>query len=334
MNGRTRPVSFGWWNLHDFAHYDAARISARRRPKRRADYDVKRDRVLAGLRQVFGEVFPDLLAVCETTREAAQDLLAELPQGYQVACAPPYPRDDGFQVAVFYRSAAGLTAELPLIPAESEDLTEETRPMIPVHLNVPGHVVRFVACHWTSFDALSCEIARQRLADVLRRDIHDFLDPEVPTPGLARHVVILGDLNEEPMSEIFETRLIGCRDRASSQRRHWRDAEVRRIRLYNAAWRYLGEQVPHGRAGPPIVGCAGTFFSEDLGWRTFDHLLVSGELLGSIPPYLDEAETRIAFTPLMRDSNARPTPFEPGKSSGVSDHLPIVGRLIVPEVPK
>src|SRR5262249_30920467 len=156
---------------------------------------------------------------------------------------------------------------------------EGTRPMIPVHLKLPGHLVRFVACHWTAFDNSSSRLARERLADVLRRDCHDFLAPPVPTPGLTRHVVILGDLNEEPMAPVFRERLIGCRDRRSSRQAHWQDEGVRRIRLYNAAWRYLGEQFAHGVARQP-VGAAGTLYndSQDIdtrGWRTFDHLLVS-----------------------------------------------------------
>src|SRR5207245_2952177 len=112
--------------------------------------------------------------------------------------------------AVFYRPAEGLTAEAPLLPTEKEDVTEETRPMIPVHLTLPGHLIRFVACHWTSFDAPASRVARERLADVLRRDTYDFLEPEVLEAEVAHHVLILGDFNEEPMSPIFAERLIGC----------------------------------------------------------------------------------------------------------------------------
>ena len=88
--------------------------------------------------------------------------------------------------------------------------------MVAVHFTLPGHVIRFVACHWTAFDTATSRLARERLADVLRRDIHAFLEPEVPKADIARHVVVVGDLNEEPMSPVFEHRLIGRRDRESS----------------------------------------------------------------------------------------------------------------------
>ena len=249
MNGLPGFLVFAWWNLHNFAHHDAARCSATRWPKRLADYEAKRDRILAAFQEALANGYPDLLAVCEITREAAHDLAARLPVAFNVTVSPTYPHDDGFQVAVFYRSGVGFSPEAPLIPTDREDVPEGTRPMVPIHFSFKGHVIRFVACHWTGFDTDTSHVARERLADVLKRDTHAFLEPEVPTVGLARHIVVLGDLNEEPMSDIFKDRLVGRRDRESSRIRHWRDAQGRRVRLYNAAWRYLGEQVAHGSSG-------------------------------------------------------------------------------------
>jgi endonuclease/exonuclease/phosphatase family metal-dependent hydrolase len=331
MLGQAGFLTFGWWNLHDFAHYDAARISLQRWPKSHVDYEAKRERILAAFEQLFGEGFPDLLAVCEITREAAQDLSTKLPHSFNLTVCPAYPHDDGFQVAVFYRPGVGFSSEQPLIPTDVEDVAEGTRPMVPVHFTLQGHVIRFVACHWTSLDTETSHLARERLADVLRRDIHAFLEPEVPRAGIAHHVVVVGDLNEEPTSAVFEHRLIGRRDRESSHTRHWRDAQVRRVRLYNAAWRYLGEKVAHGTPESNTIRVAGTYFKEPHDWRTFDHVLVSCSLLGASPPYLDEAQTGVVSTPIMQDEHGLPRPFEPGSQRGVSDHLPIVGRLVLPE---
>ena len=324
-----KSLTFAWWNLHNFAHYDSARRSDPRWPKRKKEYEAKRDRILAALDQVFGKDYPDLMAVCEITREAAQELVTRFPSPFSVSVSPTYPLDDGFQVAVFYRSGAGFSPELPMISTDREDLAEGTRPMIPVHFAFSGHMIRFLACHWTAFE--DSREARERLADVVRRDTHAFLEPTVPKPGLARHIVVMGDLNEEPMSPIFEKRLIGSRDRESTHGRHWRDSKVRRIRLYNTAWRFLGEQVAHGVAESNRWEAAGTWFQRPGNWRTFDHILVSCGLLGTNPTYLDEAQTRVLSTPIMRDKDGLPKPFEPGSASGVSDHLPIVGRLILSE---
>ena len=86
MNGPRGSLTFSWWNLHDFAHYDAARSSDPRWPKSHAHYEAKKGRILAAFQELFGSQFPDLLAVCEITREAAQDLVAGLPPGFNVVC--------------------------------------------------------------------------------------------------------------------------------------------------------------------------------------------------------------------------------------------------------
>lgn len=333
MAKNVRFISFCWWNLHNFAHFDRSKTGHKRWPKSRKAYERKRDRIIEALQQLFKTSYPHLLAVCEITRAAARDLAVRLPPGYLVALPTVSSYNDGFHVAVFYLPGMGFTSEVPIIPSDHEDVRAGTRQMIPVHLKLHGHLVRFVACHWTAFDNHSTRVIRQRLADVLRRDCHEFLEPAVPTPGLARHVVILGDLNEEPTTDLFRERLLGFRDRESSRSAPWQDAEVRQARFYNAAWRFLGEQIPLG--GPNHqVSCAGTYYNdsdnaETRGWRTFDHIILSRELLGQMPPYLDEVKTAVASTAIMRKANGRPEPFVPGNPTGVSDHLPVIGRLVV-----
>jgi hypothetical protein len=91
MNGNPRFLLFGWWNLHNFAHFDSAKISHKRWPKTQRDYEAKRDCILTALREVFGNRSPHLLALCEITREAARDLAAHLPGGDQLALPPRTP---------------------------------------------------------------------------------------------------------------------------------------------------------------------------------------------------------------------------------------------------
>jgi endonuclease/exonuclease/phosphatase family metal-dependent hydrolase len=282
------------------------------------------------LLDIFGG-FPDLLAVCEITREAAAELSQRMGPGFEVAVAPPYRHDDGFQVAVIFRSGMGFSADLPLMSAEELDVSEETRPMIPVRFTRSGQVIRFTACHWTSFDNPRARSARRKQADYVRGDTYEFLQPKTSSTPSDRHTIILGDLNEEPTSPLFEEHLEASRDHSSGrQATHWRDHNPRRPRLYNASWRFLGEQVAYS-GGAPTPDLAGTFFNTDLGWRTFDHLIVSGGLLNVPPPYLDEGSTRVVATPSMRSAKGTIEPFDPTHNTGISDHLPIVGRIILSE---
>lgn len=240
MVGQQGALSFCWWNLHDFAHFDASRAKGVRWPNRASDFEGKRDRILATLQELFAGGFPDLLAVCEITREAASELSVRMSSAYDVAVAPTYPFDDGFQVAVIYRKGVGFSPEPPLLSREFLDVSEETRPMIPVQHTQGGSAIRFVACHWTSFDTPPARSARRKLADYVRADTYEFLHPQTPSGASDRHTVILGDLNEEPSSLLFEEHLTATRDHAYGREApHWRDRNQRRVRLYNAGWRYL-----------------------------------------------------------------------------------------------
>ena len=75
-----------------------------------------------------------------------------------------------------------------------------------------------------------------------------------------------------------------------------------------------------------VQGIAGSFYNKNpkLGWRTFDHILVSGGLLKPPAPYLDEAQTKVVLTEAMKGTNGMPCPFEMANGLGASDHLPIV----------
>src|SRR5262249_5880645 len=131
MTAQPRTLTFCWWNLHNFAHYDAASSSKRRRWISQTDYAAKKRRFHDTFRELLPGDPPALLAVCEVTREAARELAVELPGGFGPAVAPEYPHDDGFQVAVFYRPGAGLSAEPPLFPGDRAKVTAGTRPMVP-----------------------------------------------------------------------------------------------------------------------------------------------------------------------------------------------------------
>jgi endonuclease/exonuclease/phosphatase family metal-dependent hydrolase len=333
MTAQPRTLTFCWWNLHNFAHYDAASSSKKRRWRSQADYDAQKRRFHDTFKQIFPGDSPDLLAFCEVTREAAKELAVELPGGFDLTVAAEYPHDDGFQVAVFYKRGMGFSNETPLFPSDRAKVAKGTRPMIPVHLTLPGHEIRFVACHWTAFEGEDSDLARERSADALREDTYEFLFPDVPKQGVARHIVVLGDLNEEPTAAIFRKQLPARRDRESTHDRHWRDVDVMRVRFYNLTWRFLGEQVAHGASGQRVGG-AGTVFAEPHNWKTFDHVLVSCGLLTPNPPLIDEGNTGVVCTPLMLGDDRRPQPFVPNSTCGMSDHLPIVGRLILPENPK
>ncbi len=145
--------------------------------------------------------------------------------------------------------------------------------------------------------------------------------------------MILGDLNEEPFG-VPQSHLHALRSRAQTLAPLvYQDRDVERVRLYNCAWRLLGERRPHGvEIAPEAIDAAGTCWdSNDRRWATFDQIIVSGGLLGSVAPRLDETSVAVvalrAFAPdlgVPQKFAARGDTF-----TGVSDHLPICGRIVL-----
>jgi hypothetical protein len=99
------------------------------------------------------------------------------------------------------------------------------------------------------------------------------------------------------------------------------------LETYNCSWRFVGERYPHA-GGDPGRETAGTMYWSQAGtWHTFDHAIVSGGLLSSTVPFLDEQSLRILSDPLLLDSDGKPAAFEwkGGNPTGISDHLPLSG---------
>ena len=145
-----------------------------------------------------------------------------------------------------------------------------------------------------------------------------------------REVMIIGDLNEEPFDNIIIDYLNTHRYRDRALKRgHWADDDVKRIHLYNCTWRLLGEKLNGKKILAPHI--AGTYFWADKqSWHTFDQIIVSGGLLDSIPPHIDEGNTEIVnLQEFMPENTPRKFSFSEKGYSGLSDHLPLHTKLII-----
>lgn len=320
-------IRFAWWNVHDFAHYDLNRAGEVRWPLEQAEYDAKCVRVDTALQHLTNIHAPDILGLGEITSEAAEALRSRLFPTYELIFPDAAP-GSSFQVAVFYRTGARFRNRLPLL---ADDVPRTTRGMAVVDCTRAGHCVRFIFCHWTAFGENS-ETYRERLAETVSAHAYEFLNNPLRTATVP-HVVILGDLNTEPFSDLFFTRLHASRDRdRSRQRIHSSDQDVRRIRFYNASWRLLGEHHPHNVTGSP-QHWAGTYYNaSDRTWHTYDQILVTGSLLRGNPPYLEENSFGITLLPGCLGTNGKPEAFSwmNGVASGLSDHLPLTGQIVFP----
>jgi endonuclease/exonuclease/phosphatase family metal-dependent hydrolase len=327
MASETTSLRFSWWNLQDFAHYDESRAGEARWPLEPSEYEAKCSNVDTAIKQLIGRSPIDILGFCEITSQAAEDLRSRLFPEYALI----YPKVEdrrAHQVAVLYRQESGFTDRLPLSAA---DVPHSTRPMAIVDHDEGGHSIRFVFCHWTSFGKNS-PVYRERLAEAVSVHAYEFTRATRQRKRKP-HVIILGDLNVEPFDNLFDTRLLAFRDRSGARKPlHRADHQTRRVKLYNAAWRHLGERYAHDETGNPSH-VAGTYYNaERKSWHTYDQLLVSGSLIGSEPPFLEERTIAILDLPEFQDESGAPEPFRwrDGRASGLSDHLPVVGQLRLP----
>jgi hypothetical protein len=327
-------LRFAWWNVQSLAHYDAARAALERWPGSQDESAAHLNRIANGLRELRRLADPDFVGLAEVTRPAALALRDAVFPGFDVESLDldlNQSANGPFQVAAIFDPARNAPSLDLLIP---EDVPRTTRPMLILEYFWPPHRLRIYLCHWTSRrGAEQGERGRRDLARQLRKDAFRFLhDPDAGAEH--RHVAVLGDLNEEPFDSLLESELFASRDRHGAQApSHPTDADVKRVRLYNASWRILGERVPHP-GSPDASHAAGTYFwREQRAWFTFDQVLVTGSLLTHDPPYLDEASLSVAGGAAFVDADGRPAPFayNAGQGDGVSDHLPLFGRFVIPQ---
>jgi Endonuclease/Exonuclease/phosphatase family len=329
---RGNSLDFLWWNLESFAHFDIARSSYERWPGSKAEYEEKSRRVETVLERVRALNSLKLIAFGEITEQAACDLRNKLFPTYRVFSLGGLYATSDFHVAVLYSDNAGFYGEDFL---QGSNVPNTTRPMAIIHLRSGRSVIRFYVCHWTARFSVHGEKWRMLTAQQLNNHAYDFLRADEQN-NEDRHIVIMGDFNEEPFGNL-ETWLYAHRDRAASRRqRHYSDEAMKRVHLYNCAWRLLGEHLAHPQ-NPEERELAGSYYWRDSKtWHTYDQVIVSGSLLSGTPPYFDEGTLRVASTTgvlpnefLAADKLPQRFNWNEGNPIGMSDHLPIVGRLVL-----
>lgn len=315
-----------WWNLQSFAVYEPSRSGMDRYPASRAEYDAK----CAAVDAVFLEVKAavgglDIVLLAEVTQDALRDLRDRLFPGYDFVSLDT--TDAGsFHLGALWNPGLLFEEQAPIIPT---DVPSGTRAMMVLDHKYGNGRIRFVACHWTARFGQTQERTQARLANQLSKEAYTFIKDN---PN-RHHIVIVGDFNEEPFGDISSKWLNSTRSRSRARDRpHHTDDDVHRLRLYDCGWRLLGHTVPHNGVEPVGHESAGTYFHrEQKSWHTFDRVFVDGSLLGASPPFLNEMALKVFVGQSAFAGTSAPQKFtwSPDGAVGVSDHLPLVGELIV-----
>lgn len=323
----TVEINIFWWNANDFFHYDA-NIKKERWPSSVGEYIEKCNRVDAALNALFKEKSPpDILALCEITSKAAHDLKNRILKDYKVFSLDLVPSSPSLQISVFYKNIKSISL-IEAAPIVVDDVPRGTRPMAVLDIMQNNKIIRIIFCHWQARLEPANEKYKTRVIEYLTKYIYDFMKNKPSKED--REVMIVGDLNEEPFDNIIVEYLNTHRYRDRALKKgHWADDDVKRIHLYNCTWRLLGEKLNGKKILAPHI--AGTYFWADKqSWHTFDQIIVSGGLLDSIPPHIDEGNTEIVnLQEFMPENTPRKFSFSEKGYSGLSDHLPLHTKLII-----
>ena len=332
MSDIGKVLRFVWWNVQDFAHFEPDRAGSARWPASTEAYHAKRERIELVLSQLSHRHLPHLLAFAEITDQALHVIRDNLFPDYRVhVLGSLYPKPD-FRLGLLYDPEAGFEGEDFLAVS---NLPDTARPMAILDQCSPGNRIRFYACHWTARFGDESEKWRSLSAHALSTKAYDFLHSEPPIDE-TRHALILGDLNEEPFG-MLENWLYASRDhRRSKGQAHYTDVPIRRVRLYNCSWRFLGERFPHPYPAGERETAGSHYWRDERTWHTYDQVIVSGTLLNNEPPFLDEQTLRVAcgqeeMPAHLWGPDGLPCKFDwnNGNPSGLSDHLPLCGSIVL-----
>jgi endonuclease/exonuclease/phosphatase family metal-dependent hydrolase len=320
-------LRFLWWNVQSFAHFDESKRAMTRWPSTPEAYLTKLERVTRVIRGYIEEFeMPDVFGVAEITQVAATALRDAVFPGYKVLSLDLIPANPSHQVAILYRNIPQFSEVDPITTAYTP---RSTRPMAAIDFNQQDQRMRVIAAHWTApFDDESRR-NQEKLAAQLQHHVYENLHNDVGDT-ISRHALVMGDFNNEPY-DIMQSHFQTTRSRTRSRTPlHYYDEDVARVRLYNCAWKLLGERVPH--VGAPCLDVAGTYYSsKDREWHTPDQFLVSGSLLSHTRPFLTEDSVMIYVNDNLVDDVGRPQSFawSEAESSGVSDHLPVSAVILL-----
>ncbi len=260
------------------------------------------------LKELGGDELPEVVGLCEVENEGVvKDLVAHpnLAEG-KYGIVHFNDRDSrGIDMALIYRPAEFIPESVKLVPVRTREGRRMARGILAVQGKTHhGETFHIFINHWPSRenDDPATEAGRTEMAWALRQLVQGL-------EGEKSHVVIMGDMNDEPTDKSLLTEL-GASPPDSKQTRGL-------VNLMFPAY-HRGE---------------GTYkFRKE--WRILDHIIVSRSLTGNTGFRVEDGKARIFSRPWMeyqyRNGDVTPdrTYLGDDYKGGPSDHFPVYIRLI------
>ena len=313
-----------------------------------AAFDAKVKNLATVIKQLHGGAGPDLFGLCEVeNKSVVEALLTEIGRAdYQVAHVES-PDIRGIDTTLVYSDKVFKKPKAKDIFGHLVHLRFATRDIFEVRLELKGSKTELVVLvnHWPSrrqgqyeSEPLRITVAEHagRIVDEhLKFTRREFIDVKPPLT-LAdlnrrwnRNVLVMGDLNDEPIHRSVLDYLQGSKDLdhveeeikgSGGQPPDVKSYLGKQAFLFNAMWPQFA------------VPDRGTFYFSGAtnSMNLLDQFMVSrGLYFGGQGLQFDPASVAIFNQPPVASPRGRPIAFDRKKLTGYSDHFPITSRIRV-----
>lgn len=296
-----KKITFSWWNTSLSPH-----------SKENKSSDEHKLYVLFILTRLFIEKDVDVLCLCEVTEEDIYYIVEQLnleSLNYNIYNGALRDGRKKFDLCIIYR-----TSKLTFV---SSDIISKMQITKKIHaaqqvnfiINETNEPLALYLVHWSSrlYDYPDSPNKIQ-LGSLLRDAVDDCRD----TKNI-KHVVILGDFNDEPYNQSLTDSLFASRDIHLVQK-------LPKL-LYNPFWRHMSHKALHPFNNSDEKGCGTYFYKSDQSnrWKTFDQIIFSSDFVNGDGWYLNEEKTEVFGDKQLIDYVYN--------SKSKFDHLPIISVI-------
>lgn len=300
-SAENKKITFAWWNT-SLSPYSKENTSCKEH----------KDFVIYVLLQLINNKDVDVLCLCEVSDNDINFINESLmltSANYNIYNGTLKSGKKKFDFCIIYKASVLTIIDSELISKKQITKTIHAAQEVNFILSDSGEPITLYLVHWSSrlYDYEDSPNKIQ-LGTLLRNAVDDCRDTRE-----IKHVIILGDFNDEPFNKSLTQALFASRDIALVKK-------MPRL-LYNPFWRHLVHSKLHPHNNFESEGCGTYFYKGDQSnrWKTFDQIIFSSDFVRGDRWYLNESKTEIfsnkVFINYIYSANSR------------FDHLPILSVI-------
>lgn len=300
-DAENNKITFAWWNT-SLSPYSKANTSSKEH----------KDFVIYTLLQLFENKDVDVLCLCEVSDDDIEFINKTLRLtsiDFTIYNGVLKNGNKKFDFCIIYKRELLTLVDSAIVSKKQITKTIHAAQEVNFIISSTGEPMTLYLVHWSSrlYDYEDSPNKIQ-LGSLLRTAV----DICRNTKDI-KHVIILGDFNDEPFNKSLTDALFASRDIALVKK----SPEL----LYNPFWRHLVHSKLHPDNNFDSEGCGTYFYKGDQAnrWKTFDQIIFSSDFVRGDSWYLNESKTEIFsdkdFINYIYSSKSR------------FDHLPIISVI-------